>query len=249
MQRATVSMRRTVDSTQKLLAEPNAIRWYGPDRPKWLGPFSEGSVPFYLKGEHPGDYGWDSAGFSSDPEAFARYREAEVIHGRWAMLGALGCVGPELTGGGMEPNPWFNQGALIFQEGGLNYLGNEALIHAQDMRFVLTAQVIIMAQVEAWRANGVPLKVMEEDGSVADKLYPGGAFDPLGLADDPDSFAELKVKEIKNGRLAMFSMFGFYVQAIFTGEGPVANLVAHRADPEAVNGFAEAITTRFAPHT
>ena len=45
------------------------------------------------------------------------------------------------------------------------------------------------------------------------------------------------MKAIKNSRLTIFSVFGYYVQAIVTREGPVENLLLHIADPFGVNGF------------
>ena len=63
----------------------------------------------------------------------------------------------------------------------------------------------------------------DSDACDASQAGPDETYDPLGLADDPDTFAELKVKETKIGRLAMFFSSCYYKQAIVISEGGVEN--------------------------
>jgi len=197
--------------------------WYGPERKLWIPNLK---VPEHLTGEYPGDYGFDPLNLAAKPDDFAKYREAEVLHGRWAMLAIVGCLVPEALNIGKDP-VWFKAGGQLF-EGGIDYLGNPELIHAQNAFAIVFFQILLMGTIEAWRWN----ITNEQD---LDRTYPGGYFDPLGFAGTGDKLALQKVKEVKNGRLAMVSIFGYYVQAFYTGVGPIENWTAHLANPFGTN--------------
>jgi len=216
-------------------------KWYGPDRVLFLptGFLDRDEVPDYLDGSLPGDYGYDPLSLGQSVEQVAKYREFELLHGRWAMLGAFGALVPEILasfGGSDIPGAvWWQTGAAQLNGGELLWGGS---VPTLPLPVNLALTVAVFAALENFRKSGEEISGLPSifpNGPGAEPLYPGGSFDPLGLADDPVALAELKVKEIKNGRLAMVSMLGFAAQAAVTQEGPFANWSKHVANPFGYN--------------
>lgn len=230
-------------------------KWYGSTRqlflPKGLLDLSE--VAPYLNGTLPGDYGYDPLGIGTSVEEVNRFRGYELIHGRWAMLGAAGMIIPEglaANGADIKGAAWYETGAAMLPaigggDGLLNYFAVPWAVINNPLPLiaVLGVEVVLMYLVETYRATGegpegyAPGVGFYKESAFAglDPLYPGGPLDPFGLAADPEVFQELKVKEIKNGRLAMMATLGFAFQAVVTGEGPYANWTKHIADPFGYN--------------
>jgi light-harvesting complex II chlorophyll a/b binding protein 5 len=228
----------------------NLDKWYGPDRALFLpgGLLDRNDLPDYLDGTLAGDYGYDPLGLGKDKETVEKYRANELIHARWAMLAAAGIIIPEglqANGADIRGGTWFETGAEMLNGGTLNYFAVPWGIVSNPLPLFVVAVIEagLMGAVELYRRNGQgppgyspgigKFEANIFDG--LDSLYPGGPFDPLGLADDPEVLEELKVKEIKNGRLAMVSVLAFAVQSYVTGEGPYANWSKHVADPFGYN--------------
>lgn len=225
-------------------------QWYGSSRALFLprGLLDEAEIPDYLNGQLAGDYGYDPLSLGKDQETVEKYRSYELLHARWAMLAAAGIVIPEglqANGADIYGGTWFETGAEMLNGGTLNYFAVPwgVVNNPLPLAAVTGIEVVLMGAVERFRQQGKGPKgyspgVGKFDSDIFDRLdnlYPGGPFDPLGLADDPEAFADLKVKEIKNGRLAMVAVLAFAIQSYVTGEGPYANWSKHVADPFGYN--------------
>lgn len=135
-----------------------------------------------------------------------RFRECELIHGRWAMLAVLGALVAELNTG----VNWFDAGKVELE--GATYLGLPLPFSVTQLSII---EAVLIGAIEIYR-NG------ETDPEK--RCYPGGAFDPLNLAEGDRAF-KLKEAEIKHARLAMIAALGFAAQAAFSGStSPLANL-------------------------
>jgi light-harvesting complex I chlorophyll a/b binding protein 1 len=200
-------------SPARALGKSNGASFLCSAKKSW-NPGSE--TPAYLDGL-PGSFGFDPFGFGEVPSNLSRFQTAELINGRWAMLGVAGMLAVEVLGQGNwadAPLAYLNGGTGTYLGVPVPFnLGTLALIEFAALAFAEIARI----------QETDPIK----------KTYPGGAFDPLGFS--KGNVEELKLKEIKNARLAMVAFIGFVAQHDVTGKGPVANLVAHIADPWHVN--------------
>jgi light-harvesting complex II chlorophyll a/b binding protein 7 len=207
--------------------------WYGPNRPQWLGPLSK-QPPEWLDGVLAGDYGYDPLALGKEKEKLDKYVELELLHARWAMLGGLGALIPEalqLSGKAqfLEPVWWRVGAAKLNSTEDLNYLGIAGLKVAggQGVLIIAFCQVLLMFGPEYARKCGItalePLGIFLP----GDKNYPGGwLFDPLQLSvGDPVRYETMRIREIKNGRLAMVAWLGLGFQAAVTSKGPLENLL------------------------
>nr|6IGZ_1 Chain 1, Lhca-a [Bryopsis corticulans]6IGZ_5 Chain 5, Lhca-a [Bryopsis corticulans] len=181
----------------------------------WL-PGSE--APSYLPEDLPGNYGYDPLGISENPANMERMIECEVMNGRWAMLAVPGMLAQEALGFGN----WHDAPSWVYEGGSPTWFG--AGMPITDIKLLAVIELVLMGGAEAMRAS---------EPDMEKRVYPGGAFDPAGFS--KGNLAELKLKEIKNARLAMFAFVGFVLQYYATGKGPVQCWTEHIADPLGAN--------------
>lgn len=191
--------------------------------PSWY----PGSVsPEHLDGTLAGDFGFDPLNLGAEPFKLKWYVQAELVHGRWAMLAVAGILFKDLLagafmGGPAAAAPWFAPN--------IEYYAPPTTLSA--IAFFLFSWVEINRYMDIINPGSVNQDPVFSGNKVTNPEagYPG--FDPLGYSKNAASFQVQKVKEIKNGRLAMLAFAGFAAQAALFKKGPLECLGQHLADP------------------
>lgn len=141
-----------------------------------------------------------------------KYREAELKHGRVAMLAVLGTMVQE------NFHPLFGFGDKEM-DGAIFHFQEIENVFPSFWAILVFAIGIIEAQgiFSLWDSPGTA------EGGIAgvreDVICGDYGFDPLGLKDDEEKFLTMRTRELNNGRLAMIAAAGITVQERFVTMG------------------------------
>ena len=165
---------------------------------------AEGQASIFL-----GNKGFDPLNCSTDIVTLRKYREAEIKHGRLAMLGSVGWPLAELY------HPYLskisNSANILSDNGKVPSLLNGGLDKVNPVFFM--AAIVFATTLEL---NNI--KKVYDNESIPGDL----GFDPLKLYNGKDvvTKSNLELKEINNGRLAMLAIT-YYAISEFITKNPI----------------------------
>jgi len=192
-----------------LASSASAFNSMFPKKTKAAAAFSIDTIP----GALPPVGLFDPLGLApSDENTLKRYREAELTHGRVAMLATVGfLVGEKVEGS-----------SFLFDA----QVSGPAITHLAQVPpafWLLLVSAIGVSELTRAKIGWVePEDVpFDQPGLLRKDYVPGDiGFDPLGLKPkDPVALAIMQTKELQNGRLAMLGAAGFMAQELVDGKG------------------------------
>lgn len=172
---------------------------------------------------------FDPVGFAQKGISFndvKRYREAEVMHGRVAMLATVGYLAGEAVSG-----PFSIDGPA-----------NDQLQQMPAPAFWFLALSIGALELKRATIGWVEpslTKWTQTLFTLRENYYPGDVgFDPLGLKpEDARDFANMQTKELQNGRLAMLGVAGMCSQELVNHKSIMATIDFYQKIYSGVNPY------------
>jgi hypothetical protein len=164
-----------------------------------------------LDGTMAGDVGFDPAGFTNNPNpikninALKWYREAEITHGRVAMLATVGFFFPAIF--------HWPGGALGVPEDAYANLNPYGALKSVPEGALWQIAVAIFG-VELQRIK----RTIKGDKNPGDLGLGQTGFNPFNFEYTEEEYFEKQVQEIKHGRLAMFGILGMILQLNVVGK-------------------------------
>jgi len=165
---------------------------------------------------------WDPLGFAdkADEATMKRYREAELTHGRVAMLATVGFLVGE----------WVEGKSFLWDA----QVSGPAITHLGQVPEGFWALLLIgiggAEQLRAEKGWVDPSDVpFDRPGLLREDYTPGDiGFDPLNLKpEDPAELLIMQNKELQNGRLAMIGAAGFLAQELSDKKGIIEHLLSN----------------------